>query len=157
MKVNRMLRFSVRKKRRIALSKRVKGVDVLYEQMCIHHFQAKSVIRSMLDLVREDPKANFAVMKDLLAKMRQCGEVAIDCAAKIAPYQTPKLETLEVKSKVEHKFVIEAPQPVASVTDWAKLTGAKLAKINKTETKRVLQPIKPSIHDFDDDEPGMIH
>jgi hypothetical protein len=152
-----MLSFAIKKKRRRSLSKHVKGVDVLYEQMCIHHFQAKSVIKSMLELIHDEPKANFAVIKELLAKMRQCGEVAIDCAAKIAPYQTPKLETLEVKSKIEHKFVVEMPQKVASVAEWAKLTGANLAKLERNNSKRPLQPIKPSIHDFDDDEPGMIH
>ena len=39
-------------------------------------------------------------------------ERLIDVASKLAPYEHAKLQSVEVKAKVEHRFVVRAPQPI---------------------------------------------
>jgi len=80
-------------------------------------------------------------------------ERAIETATKLALFCHPKLVAVELKSEVEQKFVIKAPDQMASVDDWAKRTGAQyLTFADQANVGAKQQPIKPSIHDFEDTE-----
>lgn len=74
---------------------------------------------------------------DLLAKMAklmsECKAIAIECASKLAPYQSPKLESIEVNKKVTHRYVIQAPHQISNADDWLKSINKpiKLIETNK--------------------------
>ena len=70
-------------------------------------------------------------------------------ASKLAPYTHPKLEAIEVKSEVEHRFVIRAPNQIASVDEWVKQTGAQRLKIEQHVND---QDVKPQEEEMQQDD-----
>lgn len=43
---------------------------------------------------------------------------AVDAAAKLIPFQAPKLSNIELKSKQVHRFVVQAPTPAPNAHAW---------------------------------------
>lgn len=43
---------------------------------------------------------------------------AVDAAAKLIPFQAPKLSNIELKSKQIHRFVVQAPTPAPNADAW---------------------------------------
>ena len=46
----------------------------------------------------------------------------IECAKYLAPYQSPRLESIEHKGEIEHKYVIQAPKAIRDTSDWLEST-----------------------------------
>lgn len=133
--------------------------DVLEQKMRVYDNEARKTLQILIEKTNEFgkqlgfDKEILAHLKSLNQLMHKLDEVVIDCAHKLAPYTAPKLESIEVKSKIEHKFVIKAPQAVKSVDEWAKITGAKQAKIEEmTPTINRIIPPAPSIHDYEEED-----
>lgn len=144
-------KYSKKNKKRLELIT-VRATDVLYKTMVAYDKEHKSILNYLIDQVKESNN-NLAQLKQLYILMNKAGEVAIDCAHKLAPYQSPKLESIEVRNQVEHKFVIRAPAKFKSVEEWAKATGATFQEIDPL--KKIEHNIKepaPSLHDFDSDQ-----
>lgn len=129
------------------------AVDVLHRKMHVYDKEAKEILTYLISEMKAQNK-NSPALKSLYQMMSKADEVAIECAAKLAPYQTAKLESIEVKSKIQHSFVIRAPQRIANLEDWQKITGATALPPDTKVEEKQLAPIQPSIHDFDleDDE-----
>jgi hypothetical protein len=135
------------------------ATDVLYRKMHVYDKEAKEILAFLIKTVKDSPIANNAQLKSLYSLMEKADERAIECASKLAPYQTPKLESIEVKGKVDHRYVIRAPQNMQSVDQWMKYTGAERLKIEELNKEKPNKPPPtPSIHDFTEDdeynEPG---
>lgn len=129
----------------------VSAIDVLHAKMHAYNKEAREILSYLIEQVKIQNK-NSPALKSLYQLMQKADDVVIDCASKLAPYQSPKLESIEVKNKVEHRFVLRAPKQIASVDDWAKITGAKTLTAEEMEKKaKELAPMEPSIHDFDED------
>lgn len=128
------------------------ATDVLYSTMTAYNKEHKSILQYLVELVKAN-NTNLPQLKQLYMLMNKAGEVAIDCAHKLAPYQSPKLESIEVRNQVEHKFVIRSPEKAKSIEEWAKMTGAQSMDYDPSIKKeeKVQEPA-PSIHDFDTDE-----
>lgn len=131
----------------------LRATDVLYQKMHAYNKEAKEILNYLIEQMKLQNK-NAPALKTLYQLMAKADDVAIDCAHKLAPYQTPKLESIEVKSKTIHQFVLRAPQSVKSVEQWMAQTGAE--KLNSELVNRKLDnkvmDIEPSIHDYDQDE-----
>lgn len=148
-----MLERAVTKKYRKQFVQKVQAVDLIYKTMVFYETKAETIIESLIARIRDDDRARGDLLMKMALELRKCKELVIDCATKLAPYQTPKLESLEVKSKVEHRFVVRAPQSIKSVEEWKKLTGAEELKIDQVKQQLVKEhKIVPSIHDYDTPE-----
>lgn len=138
--------------RSISERRPLKATDVLYEKMHSYNKEAKEILNYLIEQIKQQNK-NSPVLKQMYQLMQRADDIVIDCAHKLAPYQSPKLETIEVRNKVEHKFVLRAPKTVASVEEWAKLTGAEKIAVDEVKAKIKEQaPIVESLHDFDEIE-----
>lgn len=157
------MKYAIVRRFKKELQRKVKAIDVLYRKMDFYNNKAPELYELIKDKITEgrsttaDAKSYSSALVKLAQLMRQADDIAIDCAHKLAPYESPKLETLEVKSRVEQKFVIVTPQPIKSAEDWNKITGS--TELDPTQIKKDIltgSTHVPSIHDFvdnDDDEP----
>ena len=93
------------------------AVAVLRTQMLFYRDQAETLCEKIIDAL----KANNA-RGDLIAMMykyaNEAKKMAIDCANKLAPYESPKLQAIEVKNTTVTKFVIEAPTLATDQNSW---------------------------------------
>ena len=103
-----------------------KAIQVLYEKMDYYDNKAKRLIVEALKLVQaaSPPKAELAAL--LIKKFRECDDIVIECAKYLAPYQSPRLESIEHKGEIEHKYVIQAPRAIKNTSDWLASTSTKL-------------------------------
>lgn len=138
-----------KKVQRLIPDPRSKPKTILRKNMLISQALADEIIPVFIQKVKEinpkDPQIKF-----WYKEMTSAQAMAIDCAHKLAPYEHAKLESMEIKQTVEHRMVMRAPAKIANVEEWAKITGASVAKLEELEKKQ--QEFKApaaSIHDFD--------
>lgn len=141
-----------KKVQRLIPDTRTKPKTVLREIMHSNYTLQKEIIetihKALEKLNPKDPQIKFWYKEAAEAQTR-----AIDCAHKLAPYEHPKLESMEVKQTIEHRMVIRSPQKVKSVEEWAKITGASEAKLDEMSKKEIkFSTPAESIHDFDDED-----
>jgi hypothetical protein len=120
--------------------------------MRINYTQQKEICSAFIDGIKKiNPKD--PALKFWYKELTECQNRAIDCAHKLAPYEHPKLESMEVKQTIEHRMVMRAPQKILDVDQWAKLTGATVAKLEDLQKRETtFAPRTESLHDFDEDE-----
>jgi len=148
------LHFAKKKQTKSRLPQlKTKATDILYDKMITYDTKAKDILNALISSLKSQEKAQFDKIKAMYLQMRQCDDIVIDCAHKLAPYQSPKLESVEVNKKVEHRYVLQVPQPMKTKEDWMNHVGA--TKIKSEEMTRDLpatSKIAPSVHDFSEDE-----
>lgn len=141
-----------RKVARAIVQRPLRATDVLYQKMHVYNNEAKTILNTLIELCKKT-SSNSPALRELYLLMRKADDIVIDCAHKLAPYQSPKLESIEVRNKIEHRFVLRAPKPIASVEEWTKTTGAERARVEDVMAKaKDLAPPAESVHDFDNDE-----
>jgi len=138
--------------------------DVLYDGMVNFETRAKQCLSVMIETIKNSQKSNYAELKILYQEFRKCQELAADYAHKLAPYQSPKLESIEVKSQVEHRYVMRVPHQMKSNDEWMKATGASKTSLAEMTTlsravvpKRGASDTEGTDQDEDYVEPGMVH
>ena len=104
-------------------SKTRKGADVLHEKMVFYSKKANKILTEIIKAMKES-NASAAELLMAYKLLKETDMLAIDCATKLAPYQTPKLESIETKQKIEHRYVLRAPPQMKSTEEWAKAVGA---------------------------------
>lgn len=145
-----MLKYA-KKVQRLIPDTRTNPKTVLRNVMLNNYTLQKEIVETFIKTLEsinpKDPQIKFWY-KELTAAQ----EKAIDCAHKLAPYEHPKLESMEIKQKIEHRMVIRAPQKMANVEQWMKITGASEAKLDElTPKEQKIREPEPSLHDFDED------
>lgn len=125
----------------IASKTGVKAVDVLREVMTFHHEKAKDIILSIITLLKKEEKPRGDLLANMYKEYSRNTDLAVDCAAKLAPFESPKLQSMEVKNEMVHKFVMRVPAQSMSTDDWMQATGAKRAVIE--------QKIAPNVEDIE--------
>lgn len=139
----------IRKRRRTITIGFDKPVEVLKFSMMAYHKEHKEILQRLVQELKKE-SINSPALKAVYQLMDKCAQNAIDCAAKLAPYIHPKLESMEIKQSIEHRMVMRSPRMVNTIEEWAKLTGAGTMKIEDKRNEIVdIKPIEPSIHDFD--------
>jgi hypothetical protein len=96
--------------------------EVIEDLMIMWRKKIPPIVHLMIENATKQGKPIEALK--LFNNLKEASEHALDAAAKLLPVQTPKLESIQVKSEVEHKFVIRAPAQILSIDEWAKQTGA---------------------------------
>lgn len=151
------MKYALVRQRRLKVVHRKRlARDVLYDAMINFESKANTIITVMIEMIKSTQKSNYQELKVLYQEFRRCSELACDYATKLAPYQSPKLESIEVKSEVEHRFVLRVPHQMKSVEEWSKLTGANKLKIE--DITKIENQSKVIDHEESDDtyiEPGM--
>jgi len=110
---------------------------VLFYNMKDAHEKAKKLRELLINKLQDDAVASPALILKIVQTLGDHTERAIETATKLAPYTMPKLEAIEVKSEVEHKFVIQAPHPVKNVEEWMKITGATRMKLEDLANQKI--------------------
>jgi len=110
----RNLRDSIRSK--------YKATDVLYDKMVFYHEKAEKIALFLIKVVEQNNISRGDLLVALHKDMNQFNNIAIECASKLAPYQSPKLESIEVKKDITHRFVVVAPKVINDSTTWLKTT-----------------------------------
>ena len=91
--------------------------------------------QALLDAIIEEFKKITPQRQDLIAQLvkykMEAKKMSIDCAAKLAPYEAPRLESIEVKQKTITKFVIEAPSAIKDTNEWLQNAKKELGYLNK--------------------------
>lgn len=119
--------------------------------------EAKKILKAVLAELRKADKSDGKSIIHAMKLIYDADKIAIECAIKLAPFQAPTLKSVEVKSKVEHRYVMRAPVTAKSTDEWVKQTGASQSDkpdVVKTFGK-VEMPKKLTINDLaeiDEDE-----
>src|SRR5262249_29894408 len=113
-------------------------LDVLEDLMWRNYNEIPQLIIEFAKLCRK--RGDYKEAVTLLNRAQKCEEVAIDCASKLAPYRSPKLESVSVNQAVEHKYVMLAP-PSMSWDEWARHCNA--TELSIEEMKKEHQSPQP--------------
>lgn len=97
-----------------------KAVDVLYENMIFYDEKGEKLFTDLRSKIYKDDDKRGDLLAKMAKLMSECKALAIECASKLAPYQSPKLESIEVNKKVTHRYVIQAPQQLRDADQWLK-------------------------------------
>lgn len=104
-----------------------RAIDKLYEKMMFYDTAAVVMGNKICKLLERSDKSLGIELAGMYKTMGGFNNIVIDCAAKLAPYQTPKLQTVEVNKKIEHRFVIRAPLQSPNTANWLKAIEASPA------------------------------
>lgn len=118
---------------------------VLKQQMLYHRDQAQEIIEKIISLLKQNNTRG-----DLVAMMykylTECNKIVIDCAAKLAPYESPKLESIEIKKTVTNKFVIQAPTAFSDQNSWLENSKKELKLLEQVKQEAQDAEIIPNGH-----------
>ena len=131
------------------------ATKVLQEVMLFHDKKAKFIITQIIKALKEDKKQRGDLMALMYKKFAEATAISVDCANKLAPYQSAKLSSIEVKSQVEHRYVLRAPSQAKSNEDWFTQIGnipeqPKFIIDVETDTKQHPRLIKEEIEDAEE-------
>lgn len=113
-----LMRYRSRRHPRVVnsdLIQRRKATDFLYEQMLFWENEGKKLVSKVYDLVYS--RSGIEASR-LLREFSDINNRAIDVAAKLAPYQSAKRASIDVKTTNVKQFVIVAPRVINSADDW---------------------------------------
>lgn len=112
------------------------ATEILYEKMIFYNRRAIKLYADIRKKLKEDSDKGEPTRGDIMAQMvkymNAANDVCIECAAKLAPYQSPKLQSMEVNKKVTHRFVIQAPKQVEDSASWLAQSQAPMKLLNGT-------------------------
>ena len=122
------------------------AMDYLHEKSNRH---AKAIQERL-----ENQNADAVELRLHFEAARKTREQMIDVASKLAPYIHPKLESIDINSEIEHRFVIVAPKQANSTKEFLSLVGREekppILSNTKTFTDNLITKI--ATLDIDDDE-----
>ena len=125
-----------KKTRKPKLIYKRRATDILYDKMMFYSGKAATITNALVKFIQNNQQARGDLLVQLHKEMHRFNAIAIDCASKLAPYQSPKLETIEVHNKVTRRYVVVAPKSITDVKDW-------LAIVNRDQ--KLLAETKPSL------------
>ena len=125
--------------------------DVLYAKMVAYDDKVRKVLEVLIHDMKQDERIPAKDRIEAIRYLRECDKIVIDCAHKLAPFQTPKLNAMDLNTKTETRYVVVAPTQSKSKDDWMKSSGAVMHKKDNTLEQVINKPV-PSIHDFDTDD-----
>jgi hypothetical protein len=109
--------------------------DILYKNMIFYDTKAMKLAQHIIKLVKSQDKSRGDLLVVMHKEMGKFNDRAIDCATKLAPYTHAKLQSVEVKNTVEHRFVVRTPTAIKSSSEWLENCSKEGAVIELTPTK----------------------
>ena len=95
-----------------------RAIDVLYRKMQYYNDDAMMIATEICKVLKDSPTSEGKRLVEMHKMMMRFDDISIDCASKLAPYQSAKLQSLEINKKVTHRFVIQAPMVVKDNKEW---------------------------------------
>lgn len=105
-----------------------KATEILHDKMIFYNAKAQEIANFIISVIESGKMARGDLLAQIHKDMHRFNDIVIECASKLAPYQSPKLETVEVKQKITHRFVVAAPKPIANTQSW--LNEINQSKVN---------------------------
>lgn len=141
----------------LTFSKR--ATEVLYTKMDFYDTKAKALLKKIMEALNSQEKARGDLATYIYKQFHEANKLAIECATKLAPYQSPKLETVEVKKKVHHQFVIRAPSTPRTKEQWMNEVGATNIESEQT-IKQIAREVNREIREemnVDEDQQRILN
>ncbi len=115
----------------------IKGIDslslaALRKQLVFYDTKAEEICLMIMEEIKKQG-GRTDLMTVMYKHMTEARKMAIDTASKLAPYENPRLESIEVNKRTVTKFVIEAPSAIKNTDEW--LDNAK-KELNLLEKAR---------------------
>jgi hypothetical protein len=112
------------------------AVATLRGEMLYYRDQAENVCEKIMELLKtQGSRADMIAM--MYKYMNEAKKMAVDVAAKLAPYESPRLEAVEVTQKKITKFVIEAPTLESNPDTWLANAKAEQKLLNKIRQESI--------------------
>src|SRR5688572_200577 len=92
------------------------ATKMLEEAMVFWHNEGQKIIKLLIDKLNNEGEGRRAA--EIAKIWRGVDDRWIDIAAKLAPYQSAKLSSVQINKKIEKRFVISAPQVIPEKKDW---------------------------------------
>ena len=108
------------------------AIKYLEEAMIFWHDEGIRIIKALIKNLNDEGMGRQAA--EIAKIWRGVDDRWIEIAAKLAPYQSAKLSSIEVNKKIEKRFVIAAPSVVPDNKTW----------LEKVEQEQKLLP-KPQV------------
>ena len=99
------------------------ATEVLRDIMVFYQTTAKEIMLEIIMKLKDDSSSRADLLAMMYRKWDETTEVVIRCAEKLAPYESPKKQSVEVNQSVEHRFVLRAPEPVKETSKWLEQVG----------------------------------
>ena len=96
------------------------AIEVLHDQMVFYEDKGLTLLLAIKREIKENSSSRGDLLVSMTKNLLHCKDMAIECAHKLAPYQAPKLQSIEVKKKITHKFVIQGPDTIKDSNIWLK-------------------------------------
>jgi hypothetical protein len=96
--------------------------EVLFEQMYFFRDKASDMGLRIAEYLKTEGGRGLELVQ-LYKHMTLLRKELVDIAHKLAPFEHAKLESVEVKSEVEHRFVVRSPPTSPDVGSFMKLVG----------------------------------
>ena len=106
--------------------------------MLFYRDQAEVICEKLMTLLKEQG-SNATTMAMMYKYYHEANKMCVDIAAKLAPYESPRLEAVEVTQKRITKFVIEAPTLSSSPEQWLENTRRELKMISEIKNNQVIE------------------
>lgn len=100
--------------------------SVLYEELIFYRDKANLLGNEIARILKEGNKSQGDLLYKLYKLMLDNKSMLIEIAAKLAPYEHAKLESVEVKATVEHRFVIRVPEKAKDTKAWLENCGQEV-------------------------------
>lgn len=139
------------RKRKKRLVKGNRAVDVLREKMEFYNSKANELVAGIVEVLKKSEISQGKRLHEMYKMMHSHNEIVIDCAAKLAPYQSSKLQSVELTKKEIKRYVLQVPVPAGSTQEWlnqVKQQQLPAPVLNREEPEQVVIP--PSYNDDDD-------
>jgi hypothetical protein len=101
-------------------------LDVIEANMVFYHEKAEKLTTDLIRRLNDmgtSASQLIALYKDLLNHR----DLAVQSAAKAAPYRHSKLESHEIRTQEAVRFVIQAPEPIDDVNVWLERCKAEMS------------------------------
>jgi len=99
------------------------AVDILREIMHFHQTNAKEIMLDIIMRLKASDKSRGDLLAMMYKKWSESTEIVIKCAEKLAPFESPKLQSLEVNNNHTIRYVLRAPEQAESTNAWIKQVG----------------------------------
>ena len=96
------------------------AVDVLHDTMVFYEDKGLQLLLAIKKEIKENSSSRGDLLVTMTKQLLHCKDMSIECAHKLAPYQAPKMQSIEIKKKITHKFVIQGPNTIKDANTWLK-------------------------------------
>lgn len=115
---------------------------VLETEMLFWHQKGEQLYNFLIDFVKAHQnlhnRNNANLVTQITKLLADTKSKAVDAAAKLAPFQLPKLQAIDIQNKSTVRFVVAAPPLAKSNGEWLANVEAEKEIIDQAEANKLL-------------------